>query len=179
MCRKTKGKKSEDDSYITLQLNQTAGFPVTRTALFSSSSSHHYLHPRGGLGGGDKRFLLQVARITEAASAFVISGWEYPIRGPAAWQRDSCPRQGSPTRQLPARSCRGASPPRSPSPSPDSCTRGQTDCLRAPCLLLRAAAALRKPQASLGCCSHRLLAHLCSRTEVRKVWRFEYQRHLT
>lgn len=30
--------------------------PVTQAALFSSSSSHHYLHARGGLGGGEWDF---------------------------------------------------------------------------------------------------------------------------
>lgn len=104
LCWKTKDKKSDEHSYITLQLKQTAVFPVTQTTLFSSSSSHHYLHPRGGLGGGEKRFLLQVEWSAETASAFLIRCWRYPIRGTEWCQRDSCPTQGSLAHEPPARS---------------------------------------------------------------------------
>lgn len=176
-AEKPKGKKSEDDSYITLQPKQTAVFPVTQPALFSSS--HHYLHPRGGLGGGEKRFLLQVGRSAETASAFLISRWEYPIRGTERCQRDSCPTQGSLAHQH--------------VPGLPKTTEGLI-CFLTP-------ARFSVPTRKQTVFAHRAFSseeqrfesyklfwvavltgcflHLCNSTKPRKVWGFKYQRHLT
>lgn len=180
MLKNPKGKKSE-----RRLLHNTAAKPDCCISSHSHRTVFIFIFSpllRGGLGGGEKRFLLRVERSAETASAFLISLWEYPIRGTEWCQRDSCPRQGSLALQPPLLRSRLPQDHWQPhlllNPGEVLCAHAQTNWLRALRLLLeeqRFASYKLFWVAVLKAC----LLHLCTSTKARKVWRFKYQHHFT